>query len=221
MRHPVVAITWFDVLKWCNAISEKENLKPCYTVNGNILKTGTPNDENIICNWDANGYRLPTEAEWEYAEQAGSDACFYWGDDIGYKYCWRGEGVRFKSNTGGTTHPVGQKHGNLFGLYDTIGNVLEWCWDIKTPHTMNLDTPINPKGVESKQVLKDYLAGIKEKEELTCIGKIEYYKGNRTLKGGAYNTAFGYHRYQCSQYRFSCSPEKSDNAIGFRVVRGK
>ncbi len=219
LRHPVVDITWFDVLKWCNAVSEKQNLNPCYTIDGNIFKAGIPDDENVICDWNANGYRLPTEAEWEYAEQAGSDACWYWGDDMGYKYCW--QGGKFYGNTK-VSHPVGQKYGNRFGLYDTIGNVWEWCWDIKTPHTMNLNTPINPKGAESKQALKDYLAGINKKgKEETCIGGIKLYKGNRTLKGGAYNTQFGYHNYLCSQFRVSCSPGKSDDAIGFRVVRGK
>ena len=226
LRHPVVGVSWYDAVKWCNAASEEASLDPCYTVGGKTLRTG--GDESVACDWNAGGYRLATEAEWEYASQAGSDACWYWGGDKGYKYAWRGgHEARKTSNTGGTSHPVGLKYGNHFGLYDTIGNVWEWCWDWKAPHLMNLDTTLDPKGPATRQEIADFLAKAakwKGKEAIEknqrSLGRVDCYKGGRTMKGGAYDTMFGYFGFCCSQFRAGLAPEKSDAAVGFRVVVG-
>ncbi|MDR1870047.1 MAG: formylglycine-generating enzyme family protein [Treponema sp.] len=109
---PVEQVSWFDAIEYCNKRSVKEGLTPAYTVNG----------INVSWDRDANGYRLPTEAEWEYACRAGTQTPFYSGasaDDA----CWH------SGNSGHKTHPVGEKQPNSWELYDMHGNVLEWCWD--------------------------------------------------------------------------------------------
>ncbi len=131
------------------------------------------------------------------------------------------------SNSEGVTHPVGQKYGNRFGLYDTIGNVWEWCWDWKAPHNMNLSSPKDPKGPNTKKEINDYLAKFKAKklsqeliEEKQYLGLIKKYQGGRILKGCAYDTGLGYFMFQTSAFRVGLNPEKTDKAVGFRVVRG-
>jgi formylglycine-generating enzyme required for sulfatase activity len=97
---PVETVSWLEAVEFCNRLSGAANLTPAYTISGT----------NVTWNSSANGYRLPTEAEWEYA-------CGEWIDG------WLG------GNSGRMTHPVGQLAANRYGLYDMIGNVQEWCWD--------------------------------------------------------------------------------------------
>jgi formylglycine-generating enzyme required for sulfatase activity/PKD repeat protein len=119
--HPVMDVTWYEAVKWANARSEREGLTPCYTVSGGVYRTGerAPN-----CNWSANGYRLPTEAEWEKAARGClSGRCYLlWGDAID---C----GKANYSGCVGSTTPVGSYAANGYGVYDMEGNVWEWCWD--------------------------------------------------------------------------------------------
>ncbi len=116
--HPVVELTWNDAVRYCNALSEKEGLAPYYQFDGDNAPASVPD-------WNGVGYRLPTEAEWEYACRAGSTTRYNYGDEAGIpgQFFWHGEGGP------GTTHPVGQHPPNALGLFDMHGNALEWCWD--------------------------------------------------------------------------------------------
>jgi sulfatase modifying factor 1 len=114
-KRPVVGVGWHDAVAYCNWLSEKQGLPPCYSGKGKLTK----------CDFSSNGYRLPTEAEWEYAARGGqnSQGYVYAGSDDPGQVAWYGD------NSDGQSHPVGQKQPNELGLYDMSGNSLEWCWD--------------------------------------------------------------------------------------------
>ncbi|MDR1256935.1 MAG: SUMF1/EgtB/PvdO family nonheme iron enzyme, partial [Spirochaetaceae bacterium] len=112
---PVETVSWLDAVEFCNRLSRATGLTPCYSISG----------ANVTWNSGANGYRLPTEAEWEYA-------CGEWSDG------WLG------GNSGRMTHQIGQLAPNRYGLYDMTGNVQEWCWDWYG--TYSRDAQPNPQG---------------------------------------------------------------------------
>jgi sulfatase modifying factor 1 len=150
-NHPVHSINWYDMVKWCNARSQKEGRTPCYYTDAGLMAIYKTGLVAPYVNWNANGYRLPTEAEWEKAARGGANGRrFPWNDsdDITHSranyYVYPEYDTNFyaydKSSTAGYhpmfatgeypyTSPVGYFAANGYGLYDMAGNVWEWCWD--------------------------------------------------------------------------------------------
>ncbi len=161
--HPVAGVTWYAAVKWCNARSERAGLTACYITDGAVFRTDLP--PGVWCDWRADGFRLPTEAEWEKGARGGRDGHrFPWGDSEeiqhtraayysfeGYSYDTsesRGFHPAAPSQSGVKTVAAGSLQPNAYGLHDMAGNVWEWCWDGYEAGYHPSASESSPKGVD-------------------------------------------------------------------------
>ncbi|SDZ53476.1 Formylglycine-generating enzyme, required for sulfatase activity, contains SUMF1/FGE domain [Saccharopolyspora shandongensis] len=117
-RTPVTEVRWQDAVRFCNLLSEAAGHHPCYSIGDD------PDAREVTCDWSADGFRLPTEAEWEHACRAGTSGVHYGELD---EIAW------YRGNSGGEVHEVATREPNAWGFHDMIGNVWEWCWDVYDP----------------------------------------------------------------------------------------
>ena len=150
-KNPVEQVSWYDAVEFCNALSISSGLTPYYVIDKakkdpNNLSVGDNIKLSVTINPSANGFRLPTEAEWEYANRAGSDTIYYWGNNYDANLIDQ-YAVYFMNSKYGT-HPVGTKKPNKWGLYDMSGNIYQWCWDWYDEKYYTVNEAVNPKGGE-------------------------------------------------------------------------
>jgi formylglycine-generating enzyme required for sulfatase activity len=204
-NHPVLMVNWYDAVKWCNARSEQAGQVPAYYTDPtltNVYRTGQIDMANACVNWAANGYRLPTEAEYEKAMRGGTTNRFPWGDLVNqnlanyygntnsYPYDLGPNGYNPIGRIGGTspaTSPVGSFAPNGYGLYDMAGNAFEWCWDSYVGGYIGGSDPHGPANPN----------------------------GNRVFRGGA--NWFNADRVRCAQRGYDKTGQPDG---GVRCVRG-
>ncbi len=192
---PVEEVRWYEAVAYANALSRKDGYAPCYAKSPGVAYDDAAAAAKMTPDWvdglSCPGYRLPTEAEWEYAARSGTTTAFYSGpitnvecspvdpnlDKVGW-YC---------ANSNSTTHSVATKQPSPWGLYDMLGNVWEFVWDWYGPYSGNVTDPLGPVSA-----------------------------GDRVGRGGSFAEAAKYHR---TAYREYDHPDVRYNFLGVRLVR--
>ena len=209
-NRPVEMVNWYDAIEYCNKRSQKEGLNPAYTIDKSRKDPNNRSDKDnikwiVTWNRNANGYRLPTEAEWEYACRAGTTTRFWSGnDEVSLQGKANVADLTLKDKMGEkleewvnirdgyvATSPVGSFTANPWGLFDMHGNVSEWCWDW----------------------YDDYAAGAQSDPMGSVSGAFRVYRG-----GCFYNF---YALLLRSAFRLCYNPDGRDFDLGFRLVRNQ
>jgi formylglycine-generating enzyme required for sulfatase activity len=199
--HPVTSVSWRDAIVWCNAYSELESLEPVYRdASGNVIRDSrnAAACDAALMDKTKSGYRLPTEAEREYAARGGNPALGDWmfayaGSNTADEVAWH-HGISPYA-----TSPVGLKKANRLGIYDLSGNVQEWCWDWMN---YNVDVPADApeNGVPHNQLAGSRNAG-----------------NQKAFPGGGVGASSA---MSSPVYRWGYTPDYTDLSVGFRVLRG-
>jgi formylglycine-generating enzyme required for sulfatase activity len=178
-EYPVENVSWLDAVKFCNALSEQCGLVPVYTIEG----------DTVTWNREFGGFRLPTEAEWEYAARGGQSGFLGELGKAGYAGgLTAGDVAWYSANSGRRTQPVRKKLPNELGIYDMSGNVWEWCWDWYGDYAS--DPVYDPEGPPSGR--------------------------NRVFRGGAFFNPVNQLRVS---FRIGNPPSSKANSVGFRIAR--
>jgi formylglycine-generating enzyme required for sulfatase activity len=138
-NRPVEFVSWYEAVEFCNKLSIQEGLTPVYTITDREPATGYPFSATVTANWSVSGYRLPTEAQWEYACRAGTTTAYNTGDNI-----TADQANYIDTMYQERTTEVGSFAPNAWGLHDMHGNVNEWCWDLMDSY--GFDTQTDPTG---------------------------------------------------------------------------
>jgi len=213
VNHPVQTVNWYDVVKWSNARSTQAGLTPVYYTDAGLTQVYTNGEvDAVYANWTNNGYRLPTEAEWEKAARGGlSGLRFPWGNTIDWSHAnyyslWSAGTASYLYDYApvsgynpafNNTSPVGSFAANGYGIYDLAGNVEEWCWDWYDDNLALEGCP--------------YAGGTDPR------GPAASTYGLRVVRGGVWNDAANLAR--CASRENDFDPHSAAGGIGFRCVR--